>query len=164
MNKEKKPLFRKEKKTGLSTHYYVSTGSDFRHQRHTKKMKEYDGNHMPMKSGKFGVDYTPLYLFLLSKIGCKWDEVFSEICERLPLEHRKSIFRMVRLIESVFQSRNYHSNDVMPSVRIGENSYWNTLEVINGVLVKVDPNFTAKDCVIGCTCCTHSFNGKPIKK
>jgi len=37
--------------------------------RHTKKMKNFEGNHQSMKSGKFDYDYTPLFRFLQSKDG-----------------------------------------------------------------------------------------------
>ena len=91
--KEIKPLYRKEKKVGLSTHYYVTKGGDFRHERHSKKFKAFEGNKSPMKKKQLGYDYTPLYKFLLSKVGQPFDIVFSEAKKRL--DKTEPIYYMV---------------------------------------------------------------------
>lgn len=145
------PLFRKEKKTGLSTHYYVVAGSDYRRTRNSKKQKEFDGHKQPMNTGKWGVDYTPLYRYLLSKVGQKWADVYSAICARLPIEHRDAIWHMVKT----------HKEDLC--FRGGEHSYYSTLIVEYGILVKVDgENKFDPKTLHKCTCCTHTFNGKVI--
>jgi hypothetical protein len=77
MNRDKKPLWRKENK--LALHYRGNTGGEFRHSRHTKGDKK-EG--MGGKKQR-GVDYTPLFKFLLSKVGQNWDSVYSEAISRL---------------------------------------------------------------------------------
>jgi len=150
--KRTEPLYRKEKKTGLSTHYYVVTGSDYRRTRNSKKQKEFDGHKQPMNTGKWGVDYTPLYRYLLSKVGQKWADVYSAVCARLPIEHREAIGYMV-----VTDTDN-------PYFRYGENSYFSTLTVKDGILVKVDgeKSFIPPP-PIKSVCSTYTFNGKVIK-
>jgi hypothetical protein len=77
MNRDKKPLWRKENK--LALHYRGNTGGEFRYSRHTKGDKK-EG--MGGKKQR-GVDYTPLFKFLLSKVGQNWDSVYSEAISRL---------------------------------------------------------------------------------
>lgn len=152
--KKSEPLYRKEKKTGLSTHYYVITGGDYRHTRNSKKQKQFDGHKQPMNSGKWGVDYTPLYRYLLSKVGQIWDEVYSEVCKRLPVEHRQAINYMVVT----------DTNEPEPYFRYGENSYFSTLTIKDGILVKVDGEKSfIPPSRIKSVCNTYSFNGKIIK-
>jgi hypothetical protein len=144
----KEPLYRKENKSSLLTHYFVETGEDFRHDRNTKKMKEFKGDKKPMNSGKYGYDYTPLMRFLISKVGKKWDDVFSEAVTRL--NDTNPIFWLVEL------------NPESKVVRVGESTYYHTLTVDeNGILVFVDKNETIEP---SCTCCTHTLDGKVIKK
>lgn len=152
MNRQKEPLYRKQNKLALS---YIRctntiTGS-FRHERNTKAVKNFEGTHMPMNSINQGRDYTPLYKFLLSKVGCKWDEVYSEAVSRLDKTY--PIFYLVIL--DVPEGR-------YPVVRIGEGTLYSMLTVNSeGILVKVDAE--AGPMKPACTCCTHSFNGKPYK-
>ena len=158
MKKDKKePLFRKENKSSLKTHYYVKKGGDLRHERHTKKMKNFEGNHQSMKSGKFDYDYTPLFRFLQSKVGKKWDDVYSEAVSRL--NDTKPIFWLVKL---------HKSNSIVelgkedPITRIGENSYWHTLTVNeDGILVYIDKTSTITP---SCSCCTTALDGKVVKQ
>jgi hypothetical protein len=158
-NFDKKPLFRKEKKTGLSCHYYVERGGQHRHDRHSKKMKQFDGDHLPMNSGKFGYDFTPLYMFLLSKVGQNWDKIYSEACDRLPLEYRERIFDLIQTIEGTIVDDRKQIREV---VRGGESAYYSALKVEDGILLKINPEFNPQN-VFGCLCHTHSFNGKPLK-
>jgi hypothetical protein len=68
----KEPLYRKEKKTGLQTQYYVRKGGEARWARHTKKTKEEteaEVSFKPMKKLKLDYDYTPLFMFLLKNVG-----------------------------------------------------------------------------------------------
>lgn len=151
MNRQKEPLYRKHNK--LATHFHLSrssAGGNFRHQRNTKEMTTFEGSHMPVKSSQIGYDYTPLYKFLLSRVGKNWDEVFSEAVSRL--NEQEPIFRMVDL--------RYEDKDFKhPIARLGESTYYSRLTVKDGILVKADPNAKAPDKY--CTCCTHSFNGVP---
>jgi hypothetical protein len=93
MNRQKEPLYRKENKASLSCKYYVVKGGDFRHQRNTKEFLNDERTHLPMHSGQFQYDYTPLFMFLLSRVGKNWDEVYSEAKARLNKE--EPIFYMV---------------------------------------------------------------------
>ena len=112
-----------------------------------------------MNSGKFGYDFTPLYMFLLSKVSQQWDAVYSEACDRLPREYRERIFDLIQTIEGVLVGDRKEIHDV---VRCGESSYYSGLKVENGMLVVINPNYNPQN-VIGCLCHTHSFNGKPLK-
>lgn len=153
MNREKEKLYRKENKVSLSTKYYVCNGEEYRHTRHTKRHR---GNFEPMKSGKYGYDYTPLFRFLLSKIGQKWNDVYSEAKSRLDKE--EPIWYMVSL------EKVEDTSDFQPGYfRYGEHSYWSKLFVDDeGILRKLNESPPALK--LSCTCCTHSFNGKPYKK
>ena len=172
MNRHKEPLYRKEKKTGLKTRYYVNAGGENRWSRNTKQAKKdedpeiafqphrgkgahkrHDRSHEGKGGDGFGYDYTPLYKFLLSKVGQNWDEVFEEAKDRL--DKTEPIFYIV-------QFQNEHGEKPRDIVRIGENTEYSGLTVIDGKLVKVDPN--AIPYKPSCTCCTHSFNGKAINK
>ncbi len=90
----------------------------------------------------------PLFRFLLSKVGQKWDDIFSEALKRL--DKHDPVFWLVDLD---FEDGEYGI------VRIGESSYYSKLTVKNGLLIKADENAMAP--AKSCTCCTHTFNGKP---
>lgn len=151
MNKQIKPLYRKENKVSLSNKYNVSTGSEYRYSRHTKASLNDDRNHKPMNSGKHGYDYTPLFKYLLSKVGSDWDETYSEAKSRL--HDHAPIFWMVALHQSA-------QKDI---VRLGESSYYSGLFVCqNGRLAIVNPNITPADLPKPHPGETLSFNGIPI--
>lgn len=148
----KEPLYRKEKKTGLQTQYYVRRGGEARWARHTKKTKEEAENEVsfkPMKKLKLDYDYTPLFMFLLKNVGRKWDDVYSEAKSRL--DKTEPIWWMVKKDQK----------DERDIVRIGEGACYSALKIDeNGILVKINPNARP---TVSCTCHTHSFNGKPFK-
>ncbi|NTS41544.1 hypothetical protein HRG84_11570 [Flavisolibacter sp. BT320] len=154
MNRAKEPLYRKEKKTGLSRYGHIAKGAETRWSRHSKaarKDKEEEISHKSIKRGKYGYDYTPLYRFLLSKVGEPWDDVYSEAVSRL--DKTEPIFHMVVLQPEPGER---------PSRRLGENAYFSTLTVdAGGILVKVDPSYEMTE--VHCTCCTHTWNGKRIE-
>lgn len=98
-----------------------------------------------------GFDYTPLFRFLLSRVGGQWDEVFSEAVARL--DRPEPVFWMVALQESERQEQ----------VRLGESSYFSGLYVDDqGRLRIVNPELTAEGMTPYCHCCTHTFNGIPF--
>ena len=150
MQREKQPLYRKYNKLALNfrTNH---PGSEYRYERNTKKMNNFEDTHKSIKSTHGGYDYTPLFKFLLSKVGKSWDEVHSEAVSRL--DRQEPIFWMVDLDVD---------EETSGTVRIGEASQYSRLMVVDGILVKVDNN--AQPYPASCTCCTHSFNGKPFKK
>ncbi len=143
----KEPLYRKvnTKARGVWHH----KGSDAKYDRNTKK-----GLASSLKQGiQRGLDYTPLYRFLLSKVGKSWDDVYSEAVSRLDKE--EPIFYMVDL-------NTEHENPIYPSdyTNIGESGKWSKLIVDdNGILQLKNPNLKNEDFYPSCHCCTHTFNG-----
>jgi len=143
----KEPLYRKVNTKARNVHH--NSGSEARYDRNTKK-----GINKSMKKGvERGLDYTPLYRFLLSKVGKNWDEVHSEAVSRL--DHEDPIYHLVAR----------HEGDKKESVRCGESAYYSGLYVDeNNTLQKVNPNLKNEDFFPGCHCCTHTFNGTPLQK
>lgn len=100
-----------------------------------------------------GLDYTPLFRFLLSNEGSNWNEVFSEAKSRL--DKTDPIFWIVAL----------NSDEKKDYVRIGESSYFSGMYIDeNGNLQLSNPDLKAADLSPFCTCCTHTFNGKIFGK
>jgi hypothetical protein len=102
-----------------------------------------------MHAGKrHGYDYTPLYKFLLSRVGSNWDEVHSEAVSRLDRE--EPIAWMVAADRSVG----------VPYIRTGESTYFSGLYVDKyNKLAIFDPSLTYETMLPTCACCTHTFNG-----
>lgn len=95
-----------------------------------------------------GLDYTPLFKFLLSKVGQRWDAVYSEASARL--DKKEPIFWLVARSDA--QRRDY--------VCTGEATYFSGLYVDDeGILRVVNPSLGAAGMQPTCTCCTHTFNG-----
>jgi hypothetical protein len=147
MNKDIKPLYRKVNATAHNVDHYK--GSDAKYYRNKKS-----GIKKSMKKDvQRGLDYTPLYKFLLSKVDEDWTNVHSEAIKRLDCE--EPIFHLVAKDDS--EKRDY--------VRCGESSYYSGLYVDeNNKLKKVNPNFKNEDLTPSCDCCTHTFNGKVLIK
>lgn len=143
----KSPLYRKENTTAHGVHHYV--GGDYRDQRQRDARSE----SAPMRQGMHGrkqrgLDYTPLFRFLLSKVGQDWDAVYSEAVARL--DKPEPIFWLVAL----------HPDDERECVRVGESSYFSGLRVdADGKLQLVNPAMSESSFVPACQCCTHTFNG-----
>ena len=154
---KKEPLYRKV--NTLTRYNHHNSGGDYRHDRNTKAQKENDEfgilhqNRQGMgKSVKRGLDYTPLFKFLLSKVGKEWTAIHSEAVSRLDKE------------EPIFWLVARTKNDRREVVNISENSYYSGLYIDeNGILQKVNTHFSNTPSLVCCTCCTHSFNGVPIK-
>ncbi|WP_305955620.1 hypothetical protein [Pseudomonas sp. R2-37-08W] len=97
---------------------------------------------------RHGYDYTPLFRFLLSKVGHPWSKVFSEANARL--DRPEPVFWMVAL----------HESDKQEYVSTGENSCYSGLWVDEaGLLQKVNPQLTPEHMKPFCDCCTQTFNG-----
>jgi hypothetical protein len=124
-------------------------GGDYRHQRNTKRERDSDKTRGSMpRRRRHGQDYTPLFKYLLSKIGEDWDEVFSEAAARL--DSTEPIFWMVA--KGPHEQQDY--------VRIGESSYYSGLYVdADNRLQAVNPELGSHNMEPFCACCTHTFNG-----
>lgn len=152
---EKEPLYRKVNTTARGVHH--GRGGEYRWQRNTKGetlAREDALVRGRMQQGlQHGLDYTPLFRFLLSKVGQDWDRVHSEAVSRLDRE--EPIFWMVALREE----------DRRPFFCYGESSFFSGMWVdAENRLALVDPALTVADMIPGCGCCTHTLNGKPFTR
>ncbi|MDY3339402.1 hypothetical protein JSO61_004115 [Riemerella anatipestifer] len=142
MNKEKKKLFRKVNTTTYGVRH--NFGQDYNRRYESQQ----DGKGKMKRGVERGLDYTPLFRFLLSKVGSDWDSVFSEAKSRL--DKTEPIFWMVALTE----------NEKQDFVRTGESSYFSGLFVDeNNILQKCTPELNKSNMQKFCNCCTHTFNG-----
>ncbi|HKP75502.1 MAG TPA: hypothetical protein VJT67_08140 [Longimicrobiaceae bacterium] len=141
----KDPLYRK---VNTQTHHvHHGTGGDHRAQRAVLARSETTRGAMHGKHRR-GLDYTPLFRFLLSRVGSEWDGVYREAVARL--DRPDPIFWLV--------ARNEHERREM--VRVGESSYFSGLYVDEaGLLQIVRPDLRPEDLSPSCTCCTHTVNG-----
>ncbi len=78
-----KKLYRRVNTT--TRHRSNNPGAEYRWERY--KQKATDEN-MPQRASmhgkqKRGLDYSPLFMFLLTKVGQQWDEVYSHAVKRL---------------------------------------------------------------------------------
>jgi hypothetical protein len=147
MDKEKSKLYRKVNTKTYRVHHLF--GGDFKHSRNKKRDSLEQSKGKMFGKTERGLDYTPLYRFLLSKIGSNWDDIFSEAKSRL--DKTDPIFHMVALNED--KKEDY--------IRNGESSYFSGLYVDNNSILKLsNPTLKAIDMKPFCSCCTHTFNGK----
>lgn len=152
MRSEKPPLYRKENTTAhMSRH---NDGKSYGNERNTRKSKDDKSARQSMHGKqKRGLDYTPLFKFLLSKVGKNWDSVYSEAVSRL--DKPDPIFWLVAL----------HEHEKKSCVLLGESSYYSGLFIDEqGCLQIVDPEIGPSSFSPSCRCCTHTFNGLPFTK
>ena len=152
MSREIKPLYRKvNTRTRNVSH---RSGGDFRHDRNTKRIKKSDALLGPMRGpDDRGLDYIPLFKFLLASVGRDWNTVRSEALSRLDRE--EPIGWLVAEDEAKRES----------VVCCGESSYYNGLYVDDdGFLRMVDPQVTVETLTPTCACCTHTLNGVPFTR
>ncbi|KTC40452.1 hypothetical protein AO265_21005 [Pseudomonas sp. ABAC61] len=130
---EKQPLYRKVNTRTRGVSHKVHP--PYARQRHSKALAAKEQQRGSMHSGlRLGLDYTPLFRFLLSRVGEPWDAVFSED------EHERTDY-----------------------VRIGHFSFFSGLYVdAEGRLQMVDPQLRAANMSPDCPCCTHTLNGVPF--
>ena len=152
MQAAEKPLYRKVNTTARGVHH--NFGGNFRDDRRHGNPDEATLAHKGMHKGiRRGLDYTPLFRFLLSRVGRSWDEVYSEAVGRL--DRKEPIFWLVALEEDAAQAY----------VRTGEASYFSGLKVdAGGVLRVVDSSIGPGSLPPQCPCCTHTFNGVPFTR
>jgi hypothetical protein len=144
MNRQKELLYRKVNTKARNVFHNI--GLDAKHTRHTKA-----GLTKKMKQGtERGLDYTPLFKFLLSKVGKPWVDVFSEIHARLDKD--EPIYYMV-FFDATLITKN-------PGYFNYDNAKFSTLTVDNeGLLQKIKPDLKNEDFYPSCSCCTKTFNG-----
>lgn len=141
----KQPLYRKVNTQTHGVRHHV--GGDYRNERSRQVLSDARSASMHGTQRR-GLDYTPLYRFLLSKVGAEWDGVYGEAVTRL--DKPDPIFTLVALRE----------DEAREMVRVGESSYFSGLYVDDGgVLQIVNPDLKAEDLEPSCTCCTHTLNG-----
>ena len=146
-DKFKTKLFRKVNTTARGVRH--NFGGDFKHSRNAKsETKEQISGSMHGKQNR-GLDYTPLFKFLLSKVGSDWNDVFSEAVSRL--DKAEPIFWIV--------AKEYDLKE--DYVRVGESTYFSGMYVDDlGKLQLTNPSLNITDLKPICSCCTHTFNGK----
>ncbi len=151
-HESKEPLYRKVNTRARGVRH--RSGGDYRHERHTKREANADVRRGSMHGApRRGLDYTPLFRFLLSKVGADWDAVYSEAVARL--DRPEPIFWMVAR----------HEHERREVVVLGESSYYSGLYVDEANRLRVvNPALGPADLRPGCTCCTHTFNGVPVPK
>ncbi len=144
---QKKPLYRK---VNTRTHgVRHGNGGKAKWDRRTKpeNNRDYLGGSMH-STHQHGLDYTPLFRFLISRVGKPWEATHSEAVARLDTP------------DPIFWLVARHEDDERPFVRAGQSSYFSGLRVdADGVLVKVDPDVDETSIAPFCSCCTHTFNG-----
>ncbi len=143
---QKKPLWRKVNRRTYRVHREDLHGE-------ARDMRAAGGETSMHSKRRQGRDYTPLFRFLLSKVGEDWDAVHAEAVSRL--DDPEPIFYMVARTEA----------DCRPIMRAGESTYYSGLYVdAAGRLAVVDPGINHTTFEPLCPCCTHTFNGKPLVK
>ena len=141
----KEPLYRKVNTQTHRVHHGI--GGDYRTERNGQAHSPASRGSMHGKQ-KRGLDYTPLFRFLLSKVGEEWNSVYSEAVPRL--DRPDPIFWLVAR----------HEGERREIVRVGESSYYTGLYVDDdGILRIVNPALRPEHQVPSCTCCTHTLNG-----
>ena len=148
MRKDKQePLYRKVNTRAHGVHH--NFGGEYRWGRGGP-----DGDRTGMaREVQRGLDYTPLFRFLLSRVGDDWDEVHREAVSRL--DKPEPIFWLVAL-------RREDGRDI---VGVGESSVFSGL-YIDGEnrLQVVAPEIGPADLDPTCSCCTHTLNGHPLTR
>lgn len=143
-----KPLYRRVNTRTRGVNH--GSGGEYRWSRR-REDRVHEG---AMRSGqRHGLDYTPLFKFLLSRVGEDWDGVHAEAVARL--DKAEPISWMVARSEA----------EKKPFVRIGESSYCSGLFVdAENRLRLVDPDLRVEHMEPSCACCTHTFNGVPFTR
>jgi hypothetical protein len=149
---QKPPLFRPVNTKARGVHHRF--GGSYKHERNTKEAQRSDAARKSMH-GKVrrGLDYTPLFKFLLSKVGASWNDIHAEAVTRL--DRPDPMFWLVAL----------HEHERREYVCVGEASYYSGLYVdADGRLQIVNPNLGPSSLSLQCGCCTHTFNGVRFTK
>jgi hypothetical protein len=98
-----------------------------------------------------GLDYTPLFRFLISRVDLPWNDTYSE-----------AIFRLDR-VDPIYWLVARNADETSDVVRCGESSYFSGLYIdSSNILRKVNPSLGPDNQKPKCKCCTHTFNGLPF--
>ena len=149
------PLYRKVNTLARGVRH--QSGGEARWERNTKaetRARDEGLTRGKMAQGvRRGLDYTPLYRFLLSKVGQDWESVRAEAEGRL--DRPDPIYWMVARSEEERQ----------PVVWLGESSRYSGLFIDHqNRLQRVAPDLTINDLEPTCACCTHTFNGQRLTR
>ncbi|MBP6736081.1 MAG: hypothetical protein KA139_01500 [Rhodobacteraceae bacterium] len=152
---QKEPLCRKVNTLARGVRH--ASGGDYAWQRNSKAEKADASEGLTRASMgaavRRGLDYTPLFRFLLSKVGQDWDAVHSEAVARL--DRPDPIFWLVAR----------RPDEQKPVVWIGESSRYSGLYIDEANrLQRVDPSLTLDALEPLCPCCTHTFNGQRLTR
>jgi hypothetical protein len=124
----KDPLYRRVNTRARNVHH--RHGGDYRHRRNTERERGSDETRGSMRGRRRrGLDYTPLFKFLLARVGDDWDDVYGEAAARL--DTPDPIFWMVAR----------HEHERRDSIRVGESTYYSGLYIdADNRLRVVDPD------------------------
>jgi hypothetical protein len=148
--RDKEPLYRKVNTTARGVHHLK--GGDYRDERRRNVHSEAVRGSMHGRKQR-GLDYTPLFKFLLSKRGQPWNQVHAETTARL--DRQEPIFWLVAL----------PGHERKPYILAGESSFYSGMYVDEaGILQLVDPSLGPSSLTPTCKCCTHTFNGVPFTR
>ena len=138
------PLYRKVNTRARGVRH--GTGGDYRHVRGSSG--EASGRGTMHAGARRGRDYTPLFRFLLARVGEPWDAVFGEAAARLDTT------------EPVFWIVARSAIERQETVRVGESTYVSGLFVDDdSILRRVAPGLRPEHLTPSCTCCTHTLDG-----
>ncbi len=147
---DKQPLYRRVNTTAHGVHH--DKGGDYRDERRRSESSEAVRGSMGGRKQR-GLDYTPLFKFLLSKRGQPWNAVHAEASARL--DRQEPIYWLVAL----------PGHERKAYVRLGESSYFSGMYVDEtGILQLVDASLGPSSLTPSCKCCTHTFNGVPFTR
>jgi hypothetical protein len=147
---KKKPLYRRVNTLAHNVHHRF--GGEYRWSRQRKEDDRESRGSMHAGARR-GRDYTPLFRFLISRVGQDWASVHSEAVSRL--DDAEPIFWLVARSDA----------DRKSVVLCGESSYYSGLCVDeSNRLALVDPTLTVEQMEPACSCCTHTFNGVPFTR
>lgn len=147
VQEQKKPLFRKVNTKAHGVHHHF--GGDFSDSRNSKEesLERVKGSMHGKK--RRGLDYTPLFKFLISKVGQDWTGIYAEAKSRIDK------------VDPIFWLVKDNLNFDYESIRMCESSFYSGLYVDEeNVLGKINPNLTVSEMTPFCQCCTHTFNGE----
>lgn len=144
-----KPLYRKVNTRTHNVHH-AQTAIDASWLRGKKPSARNEKAQKTIKQGvRHGLDYTPLFKFLLKKVGEPWSKVHQEATARILSE------------EPLWWMVARPGTEERRVIRTGESSYWSGLRLnADGILERVDPLLRLEDLHPNCPCCTHTFNGQ----